>query len=218
MRLAFASDWGGRREGAGRPRLARRKGVAHRARDEHKARHPMHVTLRAGRWVTSLRQQVVFFEIRRALRQASRSWFRVIHFSVQRDHVHLLVEAHDKAASARGIAGLAVRIARRVNGLVGRRGKFWGDRYHGRELRTPKEVRRAIVYVVMNWAKHVARARGFDPCSSALWLEGWKVPPGQGPPTWEEEAAPVRRPRTWLAREGWRVHGLIGRDERLGLA
>jgi REP element-mobilizing transposase RayT len=171
------------------------------------------VTLRAGR-VTNLRQEVVFFAIRRALRKASTSWFRVIHFSVQSDHVHLLVEAHDKASIARGIAGLAIRIARRVNGLVGRRGRFWGDRYHARDVRTPREVRNAIVYVVMNWFKHVRGARGFDPCSSAFWLDGWKVPPGAVPPPWNEATAPVRRPRTWLAREGWRRRGLIGRDER----
>jgi REP element-mobilizing transposase RayT len=192
--------------------------VAHRTRAEHKARHPTHLTLRAGRQAPNLRQQVVFFEVRRALRRASRAWFRVVHFSVQNDHIHLLVEAHDKLAIARGVAGFAVRVARRVNRLVGRRGRFWGDRYHVRDVRTPREVRNAIVYVVMNWQKHVRRARGMDPCSSAFWLDGWKVPPSEGPPVWNEETAPVRRPKTWLAREGWRRHGLIGRDERPMLA
>src|SRR5438874_2615355 len=159
MTLPLGHNWGGKREGAGRPRLARRKGVAHRIRPEHKARHPVHVTIRAAGSVSSLRQQVVFFEIRRALARASRSWFRVIHFSVQTDHVHLLVEAHDKVALARGMAGFEVRVARLVNGLVGKRGRFWADRYHARDVRTPKEVRSALVYVVMNWAKHVNGAR-----------------------------------------------------------
>jgi len=212
--LPLRATWGGRREGAGRKPLEGRKGVAHRRRPEHKARHPLHVTLRAGPRTPSLRQQVVFAGVRRALARGSRSWFRVVHFSVQSNHVHLLVEAHDKVSVARGVAGIAVRVARWVNGLVGRRGGVWEDRYHSRALRTPREVRNGIVYVVMNRRKHAPGARACDPCSSAYWLDGWKVPPSLAPPSRDEDGAPVKRPRTWLLKRGWKRWGLISEVER----
>jgi REP element-mobilizing transposase RayT len=159
-----------------------------------------------------LRKQVVFRAIRRALRRTSRGWFRLLHFSVQADHVHLLVEARDKDALARGMAGLAIRVARAVNRSSRRTGSLWADRYHSRPLRTPREVRLALVYVLANWTKHIAAARGLDPCSSAFWFDGWKLPPPYGPPL-EDDEPPIVRPRTWLARAGWRRWGLVSRDE-----
>ena len=86
--------------------------------------------------------------------QTARAWFRIVHFSVQADHVHLLVEADDQASLSRGLMGVAIRLARAVNRVVGRRGSVWADRYHARSLRTPREVRHGIVYVLMNWKKH----------------------------------------------------------------
>ncbi len=125
----------------------------------------------------SLRKQVVFLEVRRALARASRTWFRVLQFSVQADHVHLLVEARDKGSLSRGMAGLAILVSRAINRKIGRKGRVWGDRYHARALPNPREVRHAIVYVLTNWIKHVRGASGVDPCSSAFWFDGWKLPP-----------------------------------------
>src|SRR5262249_14572618 len=206
------NTWGGRREGAGR-KPGRRRTVPHRVRPVHRARHPLHVTLRANRRVPSLRRQTIFFTLRRALARASRGWFRLLHFSVQADHVHLLVEAHDKVSLSRGMAGLAIRVARRVNSAIGRRGRFWSERYHARALRTPTAVRRCMVYVLTNWVKHVPGAAHLDPCSSAFWFDGWKLPPASGPPGWHEEDPPVVAPRTWLAKTGWRRGGLVSPGE-----
>jgi len=146
--------WGGRRKGAGRKPKGASAGVPHRSRPEHKERHPLHVTLRLERRVPSLRRQALFEGVRGALARASRSWFRLVHFSVQSDHVHLLVEAHDKGALSRGMAGLSIRVARSVNRALGRLGRVFGDRYHARPLKTPREVRHCLVYVLMNFKKH----------------------------------------------------------------
>jgi REP element-mobilizing transposase RayT len=208
--------WGGKRPGAGRPPLARRKGVPHRTRPEHKARHPVHVTMRARKRLPSFRRQLVFLTIRRALGETSRRGFRLIHFSVQSDHLHLVVEAHDKLGLSRGISGLTIRVARAVNRLLARRGGVFGDRYHARALRTPQEVRNGIVYVLQNWRKHVPESKGLDPCSSAWWFTGWAVPPNAGkPPGWDDsDPLPIRLPRTWLAETGWRLRGLVRLEER----
>src|SRR5438128_10143214 len=100
--------------------------------------------------------------VRCGLAKASRGGLRVLHFSVQRDHLHLLVEAVDGCVLSRGLQGLAIRIAKAVNRVLGRRGRVFSDRFHAHALRTPREVRNALVYVLQNWAKHTPGARGLD--------------------------------------------------------
>src|SRR5438874_9405150 len=136
---------GGPRRGAGRKRTpGRRPSVPHRARAPHKAAHPLHVTLRASDAARCLRADRVFPAVRRAITAASREGFRQDH------HLHLLVEAEDRVRLSRGIAGLAIRIARAVNRALGRRGAVWSGRYHARAITTPRAVRHAIVYILFN--------------------------------------------------------------------
>src|SRR5437879_742472 len=200
--------WGGRRAGAGRKPSGRKVGVPHRTRAPHQPRHPAHVTLRAQRVLPSLRGDRLFRALCRGLVLGSRGGLRILQFSVQRDHLHLIIEAEDGRALSRGIQGLAIRVAKAINRILGRRGRVWGDRYHARALATPREVRHALVYVLQNWRKHLPGVRGLDPRSSARWFTGWRsstsVPAG-----W----SPVAAPLTWLARAGWRRHGLVGLEE-----
>ena len=198
-------------------RKAKRGGVPHRARPLHRARHPVHVTMRRARLLPSLREESLFLAIRNALSRTARSWFRVIQFSVQSDHIHMIVEADDKASLSRGMTGLSVRLARAFNQALGRRGGVWSERYHSRSLTTPREVRNGLVYVLMNRRKHgaseqTAARRGFDVCSSAWWFDGWTHPPSSGPP-FHWTLPPVAAAETWLVRVGWKRHGLIGIDE-----
>ncbi|MGH7343061.1 MAG: transposase [Candidatus Rokuibacteriota bacterium] len=180
--------------------------MPHRARPDHKARHPVHVTLRAK--LRCLREPRVFPVVRDALAAASRSDFRIVHFSIQTNHVHLLCEAHDTRALALGIRGLVIRIAHAVNRVLSRDGSLWKDRYHQRVLKTPREVRHGLVYVLQNWKKHVDGARGLDPCSSAAWFDGWSGHPPTEQLT-QGITSPIAAPRTWLAAKGWRRQGLI---------
>ncbi len=127
--------------------------------------------------------------------------------------MHLLVEADDADALSRGARALQIRIARALNRLTGRTGRAFGDRYHAHVLKTPRKTRQALAYVWLNVRKHAASAgaavvRGWDPCSSALFFDGWKdhVPRSL-------DAAPVAGARSWLLRVGWRRHGLIALDE-----
>ena len=92
-----------------------------------------------------------------------------MHYSVQGNHVHLLVEANDEKALSKGMNGLGTRIARRLNRVMGRRGKVLDDRYHGHILRTPTEVRRARAYLLGNAEKHYGQ-RGADPYTSTVAL------------------------------------------------
>lgn len=207
--LAFViRTHGGRRHGAGRKRIGPRPNVPHRPRERHDARCPVHVTLRAAALPVSLRADPVFVAVRAALARASKEAFRVLHFSVQRDHVHLIIEADSARARTRGVQGLAIRVAKTVNRVLGRRGSVWSDRHHSHLLTSPRAVRHALVYVLQTFRKHGHRGVELDPCSSAGWFTGWTR-------TVEKtaERAPVAEARSWLARFGWRRHGLVGLNE-----
>ena len=202
-------SWGGRRAGAGRKPSGRRTGVPHRARPTHHASHPAHVTLRARAGLPSLRTPRLFPVLRCALAKTSRRGFRLLQFSVQHDHVHALVEADGHDRFIRGSQGLAIRLAKAVNRSLGRRGKVWLERYHARALRTPREVRNALVYVLQNARKHIRGVNGLDPCSSASWFTGWTQPVSR-----IGSSPPIAHARTWLAAVGWRRWGLIRFHER----
>jgi putative transposase len=203
--------WGGRRRGAGRKRApGTRPPVPHRGRPRHRAGDPVHVTVRARAGVPSLRGDDLFPAVLGALRAASTSGFRVTQFSAQHDHVHLMVEAADRRTLALGVRGLVIRLARAINRALGRTGSVWAGRYHARALTTPREVRQGLVYVLMNFRKHVRHQPwGIDPCSSATWFDGFRDRPASTdpPPT-------VASARTWLGNVGWRRHGLIDIYER----
>ena len=205
--------WGGARPNAGR-KPSGRNHTPHRPRAEHDKAHPVHVTLRAAPRVPSLRKEVAFSALRRAIGDTARAWFRIVHFSVQSDHVHLLVEANDANSLSAGLRGVTIRLARAVNRATGRRGKVWGDRYHARALACPREVRNALVYVLMNWKKHLGRAAGIDPCSSAEWFDGWNGKKPDMRPRPPLDAQPVETPSTWLLRTGWKRHGLLHVHEK----
>ena len=148
-----------------------------------------------------MRSEVAYAALLGSLARASKSWFRVIHFSVQTDHVHLIVEADGDLPLIRGVQGLAVRCAKRLNRELGRRGAVWDHRYHAHRLGTPREVRAGLEYVLLNFRKHLRASAGIDPRSSGGWFDGWVRP--SSPP----EPSPLARGRTWLITVGWRRAG-----------
>ena len=170
----------------------------------------MHVTLRAVDALRSLRSGRVFPAVRGALAASSHARFRVVQFTVQTDHVHLIVEADDGKVFSGGVRGLAIRLARAINRVLRRRGRVWADRFHARALSTPRAVRHALVYVLMNVKKHSGTGTELDPCSSAAWFSGW----GRRPDATPTGPPPVAAARTWLARVGWLRHGRIDPAER----
>ncbi|MCC6999067.1 MAG: transposase [Deltaproteobacteria bacterium] len=213
---------GGARQGAGRPRTTTRPRVEHRRRARVLGREPQHVTLRLRREVGFLRSERARRAVYRSLaRGCDRFQTRCIYFSVQGDHVHLLVEAKDQRALARAIKGLSVRIARALNKVIGRRGAAFADRYHTRALGSPREVRNALAYVLCNRRHHAAhdgRRLGrwwIDPCSSGWYFAGWRGRDGAavaGSWVLDRSAPRLAQPCTWLLTVGWRRAGLIEVD------
>jgi hypothetical protein len=135
---------------------------------------------------------------------------------VQRNHLHLLVESAGKEALGRGMKAISARVARAAQRAFGLSGRVLHGRYHLRILRTPREVRRALAYVLLNarkhwWQRHQALPPvRLDAASSGRWFDGWRRPPAsREPPPEPTENCEVAPPRTWLLSIGWRRHGLV---------
>ena len=213
---------GGRRKGAGRPPKSARSSERHEKRPAHNPRHPVHVTVRVAPDVSNLRRRDIYAQLREAtIVTARREDFRIVHLSIQSNHLHLLVEAEHKTALSKGMQGFSISAARRVNAAitartgVRRTGKVIADRFHARPLTSPRAVRHALSYVLNNWRRHgedragVARAWKADPFSSGPVFTGWQElesSPFLWPlrPTYQPLI--VFRPRTWLLARGWQEH------------
>src|SRR6185436_9399400 len=219
--LALWKKRGGKRRGAGRPPKGPRAGSPHKERPYLHARYPVHVTLRVVGAVGNLRRRCVYQAIREAtLTTARREDFRIIHLSVQRTHVHLLVEADDKAALASGMQGFQISAAKHLNAAISkrrpgprRRGPVFPDRYHAEIITSPTQARHALSYVMNNFRRHREDQTG----SASTWLVDWYSTavmfPGwaeygdepflwRGPDTYDPLIA--YQPRTWLLRAGWK--------------
>ena len=181
--------------------------MPHLSRKAFDPRHPCHVTVRVREDVPSLRRPGVVKAIRKSWRRAcDRGDFRLVHYSIQGNHVHLIVEAHDTDALARGMNALGARLAKAVNRIVGRAGRVLEDRFHHVVLRSPRQVRNALAYVLLNARRHLRKRApaGIDPASSGAWFDGWRRVSAAA-----RDPAGVAPPRSWLLAKGWRRHGLI---------
>jgi REP element-mobilizing transposase RayT len=175
--------------------------------------------MRARGGLHTFRCQRVLFAFTRAIAKANqralrRGEYRIVQFSIQGNHVHLLVEADDKGALRSGSQGLAIRFARAFNGVFQRSGKVWAERHDRRAVRSPRHLRNVLVYILQNHRKHLPSkeaAVSLDPCSSAIWFGGF----GRAGPELEALArSPIGRvarcvvaPKTWLLADGWRLRG-----------
>ena len=206
--------WGGKREGAGRKRMKGTHDSPHRTRPVHCERDPVHVTCRVKNGVGRLRKRHVHHAIKQALvKYVLLPTFRVVHTSIQGNHIHMLVEARDKDAIAAGMRVLEIAMALAINKSLKRSGKVFEGRYHRVDITSPRQARNALAYVLNNWRRHCEDVNTpgaenvlIDPYSTAASFDGWRDL--DEVPTWDR--LPSATPRTWLLRVGWRQHGLLG--------
>ena len=214
--LALPNTWGGARKNAGRKPVVPGR-VPHVTREALASRFPVHVTLKLDQALPSLRSPGLCRIAEGSLRVVKRRGrLRVVHYSLQKRHVHLVVEASDAKALSNGVMGLSISLAKRLNKSLGRSGRVFEDRYFARILRTPRQTRNCLCYVINNCRRHDAQRRRtrpegwIDPCSSGDSFDGWRdvevvAVAGRDPPVSEAHG--------WLLKVGWRRHGLISVDE-----
>jgi REP element-mobilizing transposase RayT len=226
------------RRPVGRPKKGVRASERHEVRPTLRRNEPVHVTLRVHEDVGRLRRREIYAAVREALITVlPHEDCRIVHLSIQGNHIHLLVEAENRMALARGMQAFQISAAKHINAAVAKAGSWWErrhgggkrrkgtvfpDRYHAEIITSPRQARHALSYVLNNWRKHredrAAFARGWriDPFSTAWAFEGWKELE-DSPTLWRlretYQPMPAWRPRSWLLREGWRRHGLIRTTE-----
>jgi hypothetical protein len=194
--------------------------VAHLRRAKLSRHQPVHVNWRVVEGLPSLRRRRLMRVIVRAFEAGcQRLGMRLVHYSVQRSHMHLICEASDERALSRGMQGLGIRLAKALNRALGRKGKVFADRFHSHVLKTPREVRNALRYVLGNGRRH-AWQRGelmpegaLDPCSSARYFDGYgDRDKALVVDAWMDKQVPVAPARCWLLTTGWKRGGLLAID------
>ncbi|MBL8899813.1 MAG: transposase, partial [Planctomycetes bacterium] len=170
---------GGKRKGAGRKPKNAEPGMPHRQRARKKRGQPLLITVRLADGLPSLRRGGALKLVLAALSASSdRHGMRIVHYTVQGNHLHILVEADDRECVARGMNALLSPLARALNKLWGRRGKVFPERYHDEVISTPTQASNALRYVLQNGKKHVVvTLSSIDPCSSAPMFDGWMERP-----------------------------------------
>ena len=194
--------------------------MPHRARAAHDARHPVHVTIRRVPLAPSFRAQRISAAIMREIAFAKSKGVRVIEHSIQENHLHLMIEGKSAEDLSAQMRKLFSRIATAVNRIAERHGSLFRDRHHRHALKSPREVRNAIVYILFNARKHrtghAAEDQAFfdapDPLSSAPWFHDWaedaRPPPDAILATRRGlTESPLARATTWLATVGWKRGG-----------
>ena len=203
-------DKDGRRHRSGRPR-SKRSGIPHTRRAEFSASDPLHITLKICAGLPSMRKRRAFRAVLRAfaggkLGAKGKAGFRLTHYSVLGNHMHLMVEAESREHLASAMGGLKVRLARALNKVWDRDGKVFQERYHHVVLDNPSRVRNALNYILHNGRRHGIQGleRWYDPCSSARWFDGFRdtIPDNLWPPA-------LARAESWLLSKGWRRRGLL---------
>jgi REP element-mobilizing transposase RayT len=226
QQMRFGDRRGGkRRRKGGRPPKGPRSSERHKKREVFRKNEPVHVVARVHDAIGELRTGTCYHAVRKALVTTfTREDFRIVHVSIQNTHVHLIVEAEHRTALSKGMQAFQISAAKHLNAAISkrrsirRRGTVFTDRYHAKIIRSPRQARNALSYVLNNWRKHredlrpVAQTWKLDPFSSAVSFDGWrdyKVVALRE----TYEPLPVWSPTCWFLTDGWKKHGLIGTKE-----
>jgi putative transposase len=222
---------GGARPGAGRkPKNGKRAGSPHKRRPDINRRWPVHIVIRVEDDLKSLRKRDTYAALRdatitvakRELHDAQVGYFRIVHISIQKTHIHMIVEAGDKMALSRGMQSFQISAAKHLNATVSvkrmtpRRGRVFTDRYHQEVIKTPTQARNTLAYVLNNWRKHredrhIDTERWkVDAFSTGVQFTGWREREDavfMWKPRETYKPLVVYLPTSWLLRVGWRERG-----------
>ena len=203
----------------GKRRTTGRRNTPHTPR-AHLTKHiPVHVTLRLDHHATGNARRRDMYKAIRTATTRTKDCIRIIHLSIQRTHLHLIVEANDRDALSSGMQSFEISAARRINRVCKRSGRVFTDRYNAEYLTTPTQTRNALSYVLNNWRKHgddaISPTFRIDPYSSAILFDGFADYAAPPRATWAIPYEPlqIRPPESWLLRVGWRRTGIISCHE-----
>jgi hypothetical protein len=157
---------------AGRPAI-RDKGIRHTRREEINAPRPLHLTIKLIR--ADVQNKTILKGLRHAIQRARMQGLRIVHYSLEHDHVHLYAEASDNNTLGKGMKALGGSLVKKIHRHLGTKGSFYKTRYHLRILRSAMEVKHVLNYILKNGIKHKRTNSIFDPFNSAAAIHDFKI-------------------------------------------
>lgn len=217
LELKRTAGWGGKRKGAGRPNLSGQ--VNHMKRPRVTNQTPLHANIKLIQGLPNLRTKALLKEFKESVTGAKKFGLYAIHFSIQRDHIHMIVEAENNKALVQGMHSLVGRLGKIIRAYCAsrgqaKRGSVFRGRYFVRTLKTPTETRNALEYVLLNASKHQNLIEHMDSYSSASHFLHWKELLGgrfkslirADSEFWKDRTIKdecLSAPASWLAKSGW---------------
>jgi putative transposase len=196
--------WGGRRKNAGRKN--RTSTVNHMKRKKVEAKYPIHITIKLKKGVASLRGPRMVAAFKSSLRKAKKRGLKVIHYALESNHAHLFAESEDNRTLRSGMASFGSSFGKSVRRLAGGKGSVFNGRYHLQVLKSPRQTKNAMAYVLLNHSKHQGAKPYVDEKSSAVLFGDWRALLGDRYRIDESPPRPqyLSDAESWLGRVGWR--------------
>lgn len=165
-------------KGAGRPTIHDR-GIRHIARDEIKRLTALHLTIKIKKDKSSLRNKQVLKILHSSIKKARRLGLRILHYTLEYDHVHFLVEADNNEILGKGMQSFGISFSKGINKMKALKGQVFKNRYHFRKLKTSAEIKNVINYIMGNSIKHKNAFSIVSPYNSLVVMEDFsKLYPG----------------------------------------
>jgi hypothetical protein len=210
LEMKGLKGWGGKRKGAGRKNQTGT--INHLKRERVNSKTPIHVTMKLRHGLPDIQCPEMHEKFKAGALKAKALGLRVVHYTVEWDHIHMLLECSNNKALSQGMKSLGASFGRAIRKFAGGKGRVFKERFHMRVLKTPTEVRNAMAYVLTNTSKHHKMAPGPTPYSSGMYFSEWKKLLGRRAGPNLREFVPLTsklpeflcEPKSWLAREGWR--------------
>jgi REP element-mobilizing transposase RayT len=149
------------------------KGIRHRKREEISRPRPLHLTIKLNR--ADIQNKTVLKILRNAIQRARLRGLKIIHYSLEHDHVHLFAEGESNLILSKGMQGLGVSLSKRINNALKIKGQRYKTRYHLRVLKSATEVKNVINYILKNGIKHKRCKTVINAFNSAIVLHEWRI-------------------------------------------
>ncbi|MGZ3789032.1 MAG: transposase [Bacteriovorax sp.] len=152
-------------KGAGRPAI-HDIGIRHSSRPFLKKPSSLHLTVKIKKNRADMKNKSVLGLLKRAIKNARRQGLKVIHYSLEYDHVHLLIEADNNYILGKGMQAFGVTLSKAINRMRKLKGGVYKHRYHFRHISSARELKNVMNYIFTNGLKHKTAKNIMNPFNS----------------------------------------------------
>ncbi|MGZ3787001.1 MAG: transposase [Bacteriovorax sp.] len=141
-------------------------GIRHTSRPFLKKPSSLHLTVKIKKNKAEMKNKSVFSLLKRAILNARRQGLKVIHYSLEYDHVHLLIEAENNHILGKGMQAFGGTFSKAINRMRKLKGGVYKHRYHFRKISSARELKNVMNYIFTNGLKHKTAKNIVNPYNS----------------------------------------------------